>query len=268
MRAAAFARSGMPATVMWNTLAIGSAKDAAPAAVRRITDWAGAPVAEVLECLANIETEQAALQREVTVAAAGPRAARRIVLWMPAVAVLLTAVLGFNTIPVLFGTWYGWLLLLMSGALVLTGHRWSRRLIAHACAEHPSPRIALALIASLLRSGIALQHCVSAVCTEPSLTQGHPENVRQALKDAQTQADRWGAPVAALIEAQAEERAAEDRAQRLTAVHELAERLLLPLGVCVLPAFLLVGVIPAVLSILSSTVAGIGGFTLPLTIGG
>lgn len=268
MRAAALACSGLPAVVMWSTLAIYPTDASAPAAVRRLTDWAGASVVGVLQRLASIETEQVALQREIAVAAAGPRAARRIVLWMPAVAVMLTAVLGFNTIPVLFGTWYGWVLLSASGALVLAGQRWSRRLIAQACAEHPSPLIALTLIASLLRSGISLAQCVSAVCTEPSLTQGHPDQVRQAITDAETQAERWGAPVAALIEARADELGAENRAQRLTAVHALAEKLLLPLGACVLPAFLLVAVIPAVLSILSSTVAGIGGFSLPLPIGG
>ena len=65
-----------------------------------------------------------------------------------------------------------------------------------------------------------------------------------------------GVPAAALLRAQAVERrrtAAAD-AQRRAVL--LGTKLLLPLGLCVLPAFVLLGVIPVVVALVSTTVSG------------
>ena len=67
-------------------------------------------------------------------------------------------------------------------------------------------------------------------------------------------AERSGAPLAALLDAEA------DRARMLVLADArreaavLAARLLLPLGALVLPAFLLAGALPIGLAVLSSTV--------------
>ncbi len=44
----------------------------------------------------------------------------------------------------------------------------------------------------------------------------------------------------------------------LAGAERLAVRLVLPLGTCVLPAFVLIGVVPVVVGVLSSTVGGLG----------
>jgi tight adherence protein B len=66
-----------------------------------------------------------------------------------------------------------------------------------------------------------------------------------------------GVPAAALLHAEAEEsrRAATADGERRAA--ELGTRLLLPLGVCILPAFIALGVAPIVVSIVSSTALAI-----------
>ena len=66
-----------------------------------------------------------------------------------------------------------------------------------------------------------------------------------------------GVPAAALLHAEAEEsrRVANADGERRAA--ELGTRLLLPLGVCILPAFIALGVAPIVVSIVSSTAAAV-----------
>ncbi len=67
-----------------------------------------------------------------------------------------------------------------------------------------------------------------------------------------------GIPAADLLTSEAARirRDARSEAQRSAAA--LGTRLMIPLGLCILPAFMLVGVVPLVLSVLSSTVSGFG----------
>ena len=64
---------------------------------------------------------------------------------------------------------------------------------------------------------------------------------------------RAGVPAAELLRSEAEQlrRDARSAGQRRAAT--LSVTLMLPLGLCVLPAFMLVGVVPLLISVLSST---------------
>jgi tight adherence protein B len=68
-------------------------------------------------------------------------------------------------------------------------------------------------------------------------------------------AESAGAPATELLTASARQRRRSDRAERRRAAAALGVRLMLPLGVCVLPSFLLLAVVPLLLSLLSSTAA-------------
>ncbi len=69
-------------------------------------------------------------------------------------------------------------------------------------------------------------------------------------------AQRAGVPAAGLLRRAAEDVRDDAAATGLAAAERLAVRLVLPLGTCVLPAFVLVGVVPVVVGVLSSTVVG------------
>ncbi|WXF90273.1 hypothetical protein WDV91_12795 [Curtobacterium flaccumfaciens pv. flaccumfaciens] len=76
------------------------------------------------------------------------------------------------------------------------------------------------------------------------------------LREVLDLARRAGVPAAGLLRRAAEDVRDEAAADGLVAAERLAVRLVLPLGVCVLPAFVLVGVVPVVVGVLSSTVGG------------
>lgn len=62
-----------------------------------------------------------------------------------------------------------------------------------------------------------------------------------------------GVPAVELLRAEADRARREARTAGRTGAARLSSRLLLPLGICTLPAFLLLGVAPLILSVLSTT---------------
>jgi tight adherence protein B len=67
---------------------------------------------------------------------------------------------------------------------------------------------------------------------------------------------RAGVPAAELLRAEADEARADARADAQAAAARLGVRLMLPLGLCVLPSFMVLGVLPLIVSIVSATVSG------------
>jgi tight adherence protein B len=65
-----------------------------------------------------------------------------------------------------------------------------------------------------------------------------------------------GAPLGELARADAVEARSSARADARQSAERLAVRLMLPLGACILPSFLLLGVIPMMVGLLSSTSSG------------
>ena len=63
-----------------------------------------------------------------------------------------------------------------------------------------------------------------------------------------------GVPAVVLLRSEADGRRRTARAIAARRAAELETRMLLPLGLCVLPAFVLLGVVPIALAIVSSTV--------------
>jgi tight adherence protein B len=62
-------------------------------------------------------------------------------------------------------------------------------------------------------------------------------------------------PAAALLRSEAEEARREARSAGQAAAARLAVTLMLPLGLCILPAFMLLGVAPLLIAIVGSTVS-------------
>jgi tight adherence protein B len=206
--------------------------------------------------LAEFVSVVADRQREGQLHMVGPRAATRLILWLPAVSVLLASASGFAVLPFLFGTVFGWVLLLLGAVLMLCARLWSNRLLLRASASSWAVGIPAAVLAQCLRAGVAppLEHelarLISAEGYRTSVEAGHD---LAAAFEVVEHSQEWGVPAAALLEAHA------DLAQRTESqrMRELGERLavsiLIPLGTCVLPAFVLVGVAPIVAVMLSST---------------
>jgi tight adherence protein B len=223
---------------------------AALAAVWAIATNAGAALAPTLERSAGVLRSLAQSARDVEVALAGPVATSRVVLALPVVGVVLGALLGFDLAGA-FASPAG--LVCLAGGAVLIGVavRWNRRLLRWAREVDATPGLAFELFAVALAGGTSVERAstlVAAACAEVGIVPSD-DGVDAVLAFATSA----GVPVVALMRAESDEarrRAAAAAAQRAA---RLETRLLLPLGLCVLPAFVLLGVAPIALAILSST---------------
>jgi tight adherence protein B len=223
------------------------------AAAWRVATSAGAPLAPSLQQFAVGLRALGDAEREAQVALAGPVATARLVLALPVVGILFGMVLGFNTLGTLFTTVPGLLCLVVGVGLLLAARRWNRRLVAAARPRVALPGLRFELLAIAVAGGGSLDRAVVSV--DAALA----EFDLDAPGDAQAVLDlsrRAGVPAAALLRAEADETRRDARAAAQRAAAVLGVRLMIPLGVCVLPAFMALGVAPLLIAVIRSTVAG------------
>ncbi len=245
-------------------LAIEAARASAPAASAEwgvlgsawsVAAESGAPLAGSLRDLATALRDEAQLRREIRTALAGPIASARLVLGLPVIAVLFGVLLGFDTISVLVGNPLG-LGCVAAGALLLWfGHRWSSSLAARASRSGADAGLELELLAIAMSGGASLDRARSLVRGALSAHGIDPAD-RRAADGVVELAARAGAPVAELLRAEAFRLRRVARAEGAARAAALGVRLMLPLGACVLPAFVLVGVVPLLISVISGTIGG------------
>lgn len=209
----------------------------------------GAPLGAVLTQMAQGFRELGQAERDVQAALAGPISAARIVLALPLLGLVLGAVLGFDTITVFTDGPVGNLLFAVGTVLILAGWWWNRSLIRGATTHEQSPGLALDLVAMGMLSGRSTKqvrdaaHQVLRECHLPTgeLTRSIP--ILQLAEQA-------GVPAASLLGAEATLARNRARTEAAQAAGRLGVRLMLPLGACILPAFLVLGVAPLVIAVL------------------
>jgi tight adherence protein B len=217
----------------------------------------GAPLAPSLRRFAEVLRDLSQSRREVEVALAGPVATARIVLALPAIGILFGVLLGFDALRVLATTAPGWACAAVGGLLTAGGIRWNRRLIGRARTVDPTPGLGLELLAIAVSGGSSLDRARGMV--DAQLDRADLAPLGDEADDVLDFARAAGVPVAALLRAESEERRRIARSDGQRRAGELGTRLLLPLGVCILPAFLALGVAPMLLAIISGTAAGLAG---------
>lgn len=225
-------------------------------AALRVATESGTPLADALRVLAGALRDVGQTQRDRNAALAGPRATARTVLALPVVGLLFGAGLGFDTLHVLFATAAGIGCLIAGIVLMLVANAWNRALVRRATPRETMPGLALELVAMAMAGGgsvpAALAHATNA-CADFDLAPPSDDAVQPVLALAQ----RAGVGSIELLRAEADQTRRDARSGAQEASASLAVRLMAPLAVCVLPAFMLLSVAPLVMSILSSTIGGL-----------
>lgn len=226
------------------------------AAAWKVATDAGAPLASTLAELAASLRDLAQTQREIQVALAAPVATSRMVMALPAIGVLFGVALGFDTVGTLFGTPIGLACLAAGCGLMLAARFWSRRLVRAAVPTAHTPGLALDLVAIAVSGGASIDratHTVRAACERSGID---AEREGAAIHAVLALSSRAGVPAAALLRAEAAEERRRARSDGARRAATLSVTLMLPLGLCILPAFMLLGVAPLMVAVISSTVAG------------
>lgn len=221
------------------------------AAAWEVATTVGAPLSHALRAAAGGLIEAHAAADDVRAALAEPTGTARLMMWLPLVGIVLGIALGFDTLSVLFGSPGGLVCLGAGLALVFAARRWTRSLATKAQPTDGIPGLRAELTAIALSGGTSIDRARAVVVTALARQGDEEPAAADAEIDALLDLSRAaGVPAVELLRAAAlHARQAARTAGRLRAAR-LSSRLLLPLGVCTLPAFLLLGVAPMLLSVL------------------
>lgn len=256
----------------------------------RMSESAGAPLATSLERAAEHAEERidALLGRQSALAA--PRATGRILSWLPLLGLGLGVLMGSDPVGVLTGSVLGALTGLLGLGLAFAGRRWTAALVHRAEVESirtvnagsetekpASPAdaapvdtaLVLELLAAQLRAGLAplaalgtLAEALNsrplhAVCQRLQMGSGWGNawlgpaaGTFGELRDALAPAYTGGAPSTELLLSLADAHRLSERRAAERAAGKLSVALVVPLGLCSLPAFICLGIVPILISLL------------------
>ncbi|WP_303962073.1 type II secretion system F family protein [Rothia mucilaginosa] len=251
----------------------------------RMSESAGAPLATSLERAAEHAEERidALLGRQSALAA--PRATGRILSWLPLLGLGLGVLMGSDPVGVLAGSILGALTGLFGLGLAFAGRRWTAALVHRAEVESTraghtggeqalnaptvDTALVLELLAAQLRAGLAplaaLGTLAEALNSRPLYTvcqrlqmgsswgsawSGSAAGTFGELRDALAPAYTGGAPSTALLLSLADAHRLSERRAAERAAGKLSVALVVPLGLCSLPAFICLGIVPIIISLL------------------
>ena len=256
----------------------------------RMSESAGAPLATSLERAAEHAEERidALLGRQSALAA--PRATGRILSWLPLLGLGLGVLMGSDPVGVLTGSILGALTGLLGLGLAFAGRRWTAALVHRAEMESISAAnveskakksaspagavpvdtaLVLELLAAQLRAGLAPlaalgtlaealnSRALHTVCQRlqmgsnwGSAWSGSAAGTFGELRDALAPAYTGGAPSTALLLSLADAHRLSERRAAERAAGKLSVALVVPLGLCSLPAFICLGIVPILISLL------------------
>lgn len=249
----------------------------------RMSESAGAPLATSLERAAEHAEERidALLGRQSALAA--PRATGRILSWLPLLGLGLGVLMGSDPVGVLTGSNLGALTGLLGLGLAFAGRRWTAALVHRAEVESAASNgaeqtsnmppvdtaLVLELLAAQLRAGLAplaaLGTLAEALNSRPlhtvcqrlqmgsgwgSAWSGSAAGTFGELRDALAPAYTGGAPSTALLLSLADAHRLSERRAAERAAGKLSVALVVPLGLCSLPAFICLGIVPILISLL------------------
>lgn len=249
----------------------------------RMSESTGAPLATSLERAAEHAEERidALLGRQSALAA--PRATGRILSWLPLLGLGLGVLMGSDPVGVLTGSILGVLTGLLGLGLAFVGRRWTAALVHRAEVESTASNgaeqtsnmppvdtaLVLELLAAQLRAGLAplaaLGTLAEALNSRPlhtvcqrlqmgsgwgSAWSGSAAGTFGELRDALAPAYTGGAPSTALLLSLADAHRLSERRAAERAAGKLSVALVVPLGLCSLPAFICLGIVPILISLL------------------
>lgn len=197
----------------------------------------GAPLKTLLISLATQQESSSKAQAELAQAMAVPRATKRLLLWLPVLTLALTLLTGISSLDSLMNPLVivG---ILLGSALLYLGHRISRRLLLTLDESFD--------VANLQKFSIAI------AC---GLTTGQIANRFPDLLSSPKVArlvsltNRTGAALSKLVRSEIENGLQAQLSEKIAAARVLSVRLLIPLGLTTLPAFMLFTIPPTMVGL-------------------
>lgn len=208
----------------------------------------GGPPAAAMERVRRvIHTNQEQLRR-VELANASPRATVRLVLWLPIAALIFGQLSGLDSLMVLFRTPIALSSVLIGGLLLALGSVWSGKLLRKARVVKFDEAVFLDGVAIALSAGLPTEHAIGLAEKHFEFTIS--ESLQAELGELVEVSKSTGAALQKLLIEKADSIREEANHKKSIDLEKLSVRLMIPLGVSVLPAFALIAVVPLAMSFL------------------
>ena len=207
-----------------------------PAELRLATEL-GAPLKTLLISLADQHESSQRAKAELAQALAMPRMTRRLLLWLPGLTLALTLLTGITTLQSLTNPLV-LLSLLLGTVLLLIGNRISRKMLSEVDDTFS--------ISQLQHFSIA----ISAGLTTGQISKLFPNLLKNsAVESLVNLTGRTGAGLQQLVNSEIENTLRLQLSEKITLLRELSVRLLIPLGLTTLPAFMLFTIPPTMVGL-------------------
>jgi tight adherence protein B len=215
----------------------------------------GGPVVLALNRIIEVFERNDKNAKEVELAFAGPQSTSKLVMGLPAVALVLAQLTGMNPFGAIVGSLLGLLSVCLGAGLLVTGHYWTKRLLAKALPQELDPGSYLDCVLIGLQAGLPLDSAreTAAQSFKRLFSEDVSERDVAALDEAAELSRTTGAALTQIILSSADRLREDLRFQISNRIARLSVKLMIPLGVAVLPAFILLSIVPIAISLLSNS---------------
>ena len=196
----------------------------------------GAPLVPTLVQLEEQLRHEERTDQEIAQAQAVPQATRTLLLWLPVVSFVFAQVMGLGTFQ---GLWHpvGAVSAALAAGLLYLGFRLSGSMLKRFMEPKPDPTISLMVLRICLSAGEPLSRITKRL--ELVAPGGATELIDLSSKT--------GARLSFLIDSELEQLNQKLLSERIEAARKLSVRLLIPLSLTTLPAFLLLTLPPIII---------------------
>ena len=196
----------------------------------------GAPLVPTLSQLEVQLRHEERTSQEIDQAQAVPQATRTLLIWLPVVSFVLAQIMGLGTFTGILHP-VGALAALLAGALLFAGYKISGRMLNSFLAPKPDPTLSLMVLRICLSAGEPLEKIRIRL-------ESYPDGGASQLVEI---SKRTGARLSFLIDSELEQLNQKLLSTRIEEARKLSVRLLIPLSLTTLPAFLLLTLPPIII---------------------
>lgn len=196
-----------------------------------VTKQAGGPIAATLDRLSKVVNTRDQAQNELALAVAGPKASTRLVMSLPVLVFIGAGIAGIPILRILLQPSIVWLSLVLGIAMFWLGFRWTSKILRRAEPKNTDPGIELEAIAIAVQAGLPLSVAQELVPNLPA-------------SELQDFGDGSGVAIHQLITDRADSKRIDQFNSDRLKIQKAAVSVLWPLGLTVLPAFVLIAIVP------------------------
>lgn len=200
-----------------------------------VTNLVGGRLAPTLDRFAKVLLTREQSRSELELAVAAPNASTRLVLSLPVLVFVGAGIAGIPIFQVLAQPSAIWISLILGTALFALGSRWTKGLLTKAKPRIEDPGLSLDLLAVAVGAGLPLQSAIEVV-----------ERQIGSIQTSELQELDSGTGVALneLLMERGNHLRLEQFTQDRLRIQKASVSVLWPLGITVLPAFVLIAIIP------------------------